>query len=236
MFTDMARDKGYGVLYGGYDQGVYTLPEAFVAAYEALAAEVAKGPGRTDPNEVAHLEHRAAATVAYGAGDQVITGHLRPALDRHLAGFTADVATLGGWAERSEPTSELLYQPEAVREAFLRHIATGQWYGAIRAAYRVLRRPDCADPAGVDSLLAEVANIADILPNWTAIGQHTSRGFNAPPWQGTAAHLRLGWLVRAGARIWLPTTVEHNQAWTRWQQTRIDAARKPAGSQHAARV
>lgn len=194
----------YRGLYAGYENKIYTLPAAFVKPYEKLATGV----------DDAQLERQMGSSVAFGNGQQVIIDHLQPALAERIATFTTDVIALGRYAEMGQPDIQMLREPQEVRDAYLRHIETGSWYGQLRAAWRLLRRDSQPGPLGCDSLLAEISNPLEVLgEGWQAIGQHLRGRFVRTPWEGTADWLRLGWLVRAGGRVWLPTAGEQARAY-----------------------
>jgi hypothetical protein len=224
-------------LYAGYQAGLYTLPDVLVGAYELLADAQTRLRDRDPaitPAQVQRLHERAAKLVAYGNGDQVITDHLQPALTRLMEPFIEDVNTLGQYAGHANLTPDLVKESDEVRDAYARYLRAGDWYAPLRQAWRRCRGGQpCDDPRGVDSLLAEFANLPDLYARWDVIGAVVNGGLVIAPWQGSADYLRLAWAVRAGATVWLPTTAQQSQAYRTHTRPTTPAS---AGSTHTERL
>jgi hypothetical protein len=223
VYQQQLEQAGYRTLYYGHEAGIYNLPDEWIQSYQALDEGA-------DGRPAAATWH-ALTSATNGSGTEsgassLILNSIQPALVERLATFVADVALLGPYAELSDLTGaqagELLSAGPAVAEAYQRHLQTHSWYQHLRGAWTLLRQREqltVADPGDRESLLSEVANAPEVLPeNWRNIGQWTARGFTPPPWPGTAAHLRLGWIIRAGGKVWAPTTQQHNDAWNSYVQ------------------
>jgi hypothetical protein len=219
-------------LYAGYQAELYTLPTELVDAYERFATAQAQlhdgEPGYTQ-TKVDRLAEKAARLTAYGNADQIITEHLQPALDRQLSPFVDDVHTLGSFAGHANLTPDLVNASDEVRTAFTRYQRVGDWYAPLRAAWRWLRRSTPTDdPRGVDSHLAEFANLPALYTRWNQIGAAVNNGIIIAPWQGSADYLRLAWAVKVGARVWLPTAAQQSKAYQ--DATRPTAPTHPSSS------
>jgi hypothetical protein len=230
--TDMRAQLegcGYSSLQYGHEAGIYRLPDEWVETYREL---IDGAQSRTADK----LFHTLAAMTSGPGIEQgasaLILRTVQPALAERMATFVADVELLGPYAEFAElsgsQAGELLAAGPDVAAAFARHLQTSQWYQLIRSAWLLLRQREVMnadDPRGTDSLLAEVENAPHVLPDtWRSVGNWTARGFAAPPWTGTAASLRLGWIVRAGGKVWAPTTAQHNEAWARHAPPKVHQA------------
>jgi hypothetical protein len=211
------QECGLATVHYGHTIGAYHLPDQWIEAYEAVDARPQGRPAEKAWHELTSMTTGSGLEAGASA---LIVGSLQPALAEMMSVFTADVQALGAFAEMAELTAaqagELLAMGGDVAEAWNRHQQFDSKYVHLRNAWVVLRGREfwhCADPRGVDSLLSEVSNAPDVVPDtWRTLGTWGARGFTAPPWVGSVPHLRLGWIVRNGGRIWAPTAVQQSAA------------------------
>lgn len=225
-----AHRLGLEALRGAERDGLHTLPDGFADAYDALMALPDQTPPAVDYQAGSWERQKAEAERDdwYTARDaqaaelwrrannalqpfgRTIEQHIGPALDARLEQFRADVATLGPHAGKVAPDDAVVAEATAFRpfgEAWARYAATPAWYLRLRQSWAVLRERDEAggvpDPLGTDSILAEVANAAQIRPDdWRNL--RISWG---NPW-GHAAHARLVAILRDGGRVWMPSAAQ----------------------------
>lgn len=144
--------------------------------------------------------------------EDLIRDALQPHFNRLVTQFRADVELLG---ERvAGPEIDLLTASEDERLAYVRLSNFASPYMTYRATWTALRTAGQAvaitnDPLGLDSPLAEVANLPDLLPNWRDFGSGVG------PWAGGELHIKLAWIVSHGGVLWVPTAQEQNEAWAR---------------------
>lgn len=214
----------------GARAGHYTMPAEMLAGYDQLQQLLTDGKRTTSwgRKEWASkdLEREAedlALRLSRMATTALITEHLQPALAARLDRFRTVRHAAGKYAHSNGPSLDMLTEPDDVRAAILElHTAT-QWYGALRTAWSDLRRdPEyvynrdrITDPLGKRSPLAEVRNIAVVVPNWRELAHIAGAVW---PWGADVLHLKLGWLLDHGAEVWLPTEDQQNAEYRRLRQ------------------
>lgn len=213
-----ANRRGVGSLVHAARAGWHTLPQDLVDDYTNLEALAAQYGTPEDPNpEVTEqlaqvVTDRLIAATAGGAADALIVGYVRPALNQFLTDFLADVEKAGAYA--TEPTGSALHGASAAaQQAHTRLVESPLRWTSIRTSWRVLRGLSMsvtADPAGLDSLHAEVANIYELRSVWDPTSPASRL---ASPWKEGVFHLRLKWLLDHDAEIWAPTATEQTEAW-----------------------
>ncbi|MFD5673679.1 hypothetical protein [Streptomyces sp. NPDC127040] len=211
------KQHGIAGLVTAAREGVHTLPQEIIddyAALEAIEAEHTDRHGRiSDPQAVQaadRLAERLGRAKAWGNANALLVGHVQPALTAFLADLAADLKTAGRHAVQPGATIDMLTEPDDVRAAIVRLHSAITVYGRLRASWEILRRgTQTTDPLGLNSPLAEIGNLPDLVPDW----QPAYYGRAPWPWQSTVFHVRMGWLLANGAHIWLPTPAEQEAAW-----------------------
>lgn len=229
---EVLHNTGVTALVANANRRVHTLPDGMVEEYadlEQLVTEHTDRWGRVqlDDDQRRALDRRMttlANTISYGSADQVITDHLQPALAAFLDQVHADLTTAGRHALNPAVTVDMLDEPDDVRAAIVRLHSITPTYGALRTSWEICRNRSTsiqnADPLGIRSPLAEVANLPDLFADW----EPAHHGRTPWPWATQVLHVKVGWLVANGARIWLPTTAEQNAAWHRYHRPATTAA------------
>lgn len=225
---------GITALLASAARGVHTLPDGIADNYAKLQEVLDDNSDRFGnlqgwqaEKAAAELMQKIYSSVAGGLADAVIRDHLRPALDRYLDNFRANMETAGQYAVSTD-VGALLSQPDDVRQAHINLVDSYADYHALRAAWEICRKRNAGDmsgtgtidPDGLRSTLAEIRNIGDIFPDW----HYAYAGRKPWPWNGTAHHVRLHWLLTNGAELWLPTGQEQNEVWQKHNPGRRVAA------------
>lgn len=213
------KTNGIAHLVEAARRGSHTLPQSMLDDYaelEALAAEHADRRGQVSDaaaiKQADKLTERLLAAKAWGNATTLLVDHVQPALDTFLAQLAADLKTAGRHADQPGATVDMLDEPDDVRAAIIRLHGALVPYGHLRASWQILRRVpaiEVHDPMGLNSPLAEVGNLPDIVPDWEA----AYHGRKPWPWPSTVFHIRMKWLLSHGAVVWLPTEAEHEDAW-----------------------
>jgi hypothetical protein len=203
-------------------RGDFTLPAAILDGYAELEKHLdehtdhrGEFESNTADKEAQRMCDALMRVPAWGGANSILTEHLQPALEDLIAHFKDDMAACGKFIHQPSPSVDMLNAPEDVRLGYLHASNAQTQYGSLRAAWQTLRRWDshhCHDPLGVRSPLAEVANLPDLFADW----ELASNGRTPWPWTSNAFHVRLAWLLDNDAQVWLPTTQEHNTAWSRY--------------------
>lgn len=222
--TQQLNDSGTTALVGHTRSGHHDLPQAMLddyAAVEEYLAQHTTDRGSLDLNAAGlrhaqDLAHKAMAHTAWNNGSTIITDYLQPALDKLLAQVKADRKTAATWAMQSAASIDMLDQSDDVRAAIVRLHSLIVPYGALRTSWEVCRRrittETTRDPLDVHSPLAEVANIPDLFTNW----ESASHARTPWPWPSNALHVKLGWLLDNGGKIWVPTPAQQTEAYHRY--------------------
>ncbi|MFD7786518.1 hypothetical protein ACFV4Q_26055 [Streptomyces nojiriensis] len=213
---DTLKQHGDHQLVTAARAGVHTLPQQILDDYTALEAHLdahTDSRGNLAPGAAKEADRLTDAIMrakAWGNAPQILVDHVQPALARFLDDLAADLKTAGRHAVQPGATIDMLDEPDHVRAAILRLHSAYPTYGHLRASWRVLRSDgDTVDPLGLTSPLAEVANLPDLVPDW----EPAHHGRTPWPWHTTVFHVRMGWLLDRGARLWLPTAAQQTEAW-----------------------
>lgn len=227
MFNEITQqldDSGTTALVAHARQGHHTLPQPLLddyAAVEDFLAQHTTDRGGLTLNAAGmrhadELAHKAMAHTAWGNSVTLITDHLQPALDKLLDQVRADRKAAAAYAMHPAPTLDMLQQNDDVRAAIVRLHSLMVPYGALRTSWEICRRRITTqvtrDPQDVHSPLAEVANIPDLFTNWES-ANHARTPW---PWPSTTLHVKLGWLLDNGGKIWLPTPDQQTEAYNRY--------------------
>lgn len=241
-YTDLRAHK----LVHAARNGVHTIPQALADDYDELLQLIKDGHETVSggylrwANRAAEQKAEAAAARLnrisnYGGVNGLIAEHIQPALAEYIAHFRTDWRTAGAHAARHGATIDMLSEPDDVRAAIVRLHEAPVRYGSLRNAYTDLRGglgvmqgdPNGGDPRGVGSILAEVRNINDLVPDWQTAGH---LGHSPWPWASHAVHVRLGWFVDNGAEFWAPTALEHNERYREITHVPAPIVFQPAGT------
>ncbi|MEV6835534.1 hypothetical protein AB0N17_13620 [Streptomyces sp. NPDC051133] len=226
------NDSGTTALLGNARFGYHTLPDAMLDDYAAVEQYLeAHRDGRSQVHlnakqqrEIEPMASKVIGFLAWGGANQVITQHLQPALAELLDQVRADRQTAAKYAMQETPSIDMLEQPDDVRAAIVRLHSLVPRYGALRTSWEICRRrsmQETSDPLGTLSPLAEVANIVDLHADW-----RKSHAGQAPwPWHSHNLHIKLGWLLDNGGKIWLPTADQQTEAYHRYHPQAITRAR-----------
>ncbi|XKK63924.1 hypothetical protein HFP71_16895 [Streptomyces sp. ARC32] len=186
LMTEVTR-RGIASLVQASRAGLHTLPAALLTDYtslETLATAYESDPQQDTADQAAVLSTKLVKATAGGAADALITGDIKTAID----GFLTDL-------QDSDPT------------------ATPVRWQSIRTSWRILRGRALQatnDPAGLDSLHAEVSNLVELGPAWQP---HSPHARYAAPWGEDTFEARLKWILTAGGDVWAPTASQQNTAW-----------------------
>lgn len=132
--------------------------------------------------------------------EQIVTDYLRPVHDRLVTAFEAAAAVLP-----EAPTTDVLMRaPDKVRKTWLSLDDTVSQHARLTSTAARLNRltPVQHDTSGE---FANLTNLVDIWPDWQ-IGL-------TPPWENTDPRLTRLSIIRAGGKMWLPTSAERDAAW-----------------------
>ncbi|WP_405524596.1 hypothetical protein OG426_16100 [Streptomyces canus] len=218
---------GIPLLLGAANNGVHTLPDGLTDVHTQLLdyiEEHADHRNRIDqPKEeraIGRMLQQLGGATAFGNAEDIIIDHLQPSLDRFLIEFRETADAAGKYAQLGyQDGSGLLTETDDVRKAYIKLTELFPKYSALRASWLHLRPKatgDTIDPMGLNSPLAEVANLPDLVPNWQMAAAH-----RAPwPWPANVFHVRMGWLLDHDAHIWLPTRQEQDQVWQQYNPGR----------------
>ncbi|MGW0169195.1 hypothetical protein ACWDWT_29080 [Streptomyces sp. NPDC003343] len=218
------NDTGVTSLVGAARSGYHTLPEGLVDEYTAVERFVADhtdqwNQTRLDDAQARELAGRANALmvqVAYGSAEEILTEHLQPALDELIDQVRADRKTVGRYANEAAPSIAMLEESDKVREALVRLHSLVPTYGALRTSWEICRKRsfrEASDPLGLRSPLTEVANMPELFADW----EPATHGRTPWPWSANALHIKLGWILDNGGRIWLPTADQQTDAYNRYR-------------------
>ncbi|MFM9790152.1 hypothetical protein [Streptomyces turgidiscabies] len=217
---------GIPLLLGAANNGVHTVPDGISDPYAQLMDFIEEHADRynridnpKDERTVARMLQQLGAATAFGNAEAIIIEHLQPALDRFLVELRDTITAAGKYAALGyQDGSGLLTETDEVRHAYIKLTELYPKYGALRASWQHLRgkNSDSIDPMGLNSPLAEVANLPDIVDNWVL----AAAGRTPWPWPATVFHVRMNWLLSHGARIWLPTRIEQDQVWQQYNPGR----------------
>lgn len=211
-----ATQRGIASLVEASRAGWHTLPQAILDDYatlESLAADYETNPQPGTAEEAAAVTDALVTATEGGAASALITDHIRPGLEAFLTDFTNDVTAAGAFATEPGPTPPMLEAPDSVQQAYTRLYEAPVRWQSIRSSWQILRGRSLmrtADPAGLDSVHAEVANTLAMRPLWDP---NSPSGKLASPWHHGTFHVRLAWLLANGAEIWAPTATEQTIAW-----------------------
>lgn len=222
--------SGIAALMGSATRGIHTLPDSIADDYAKLQEVLDENSDRFGNLQGWQAEKAASellgkiyATVYGGNATAVINEHLKPALDRYLDEFRADIDAAGQYAVSTD-IGALLSQPDTIRQAYLNLADSHATYHSLRASWEICRKRSIdggtIDPDGLASPLAEVANLPDLFADWQ-LAFHSRKPW---PWDATAHHVRMHWLLTNGAEIWLPTGQEQNAAWQKHNPNRRSLA------------
>ncbi|MQY32596.1 hypothetical protein SRB17_05500 [Streptomyces sp. RB17] len=217
------NDSGTTALAGNARFGYHTMPDEFLEHYAAAEEYLeAHRDGRNQIHlnakqqlEVEPMANKAIGFLAWGGADQVITEHLQPALAELLDQVRADRKTAARYAMQESPSINMLEEDEDVRAAIVRLHSLVPRYGALRASWEICRRRamrETADPLQLLSPLAEVGNLPDLFSDW----EKARHGAAPWPWHSHVLHIKLGWLLDNGGKIWLPTCAQQDEAYHRY--------------------
>lgn len=144
---------------------------------------------------VEHAQERVVGAAQTHA-EEIITKHLRPALEEVLAVVRKHAPAAGNipW----DDFDKAMEAPEPEREAYLAVRAAQQRYSALRGAQEVCYWLTVGDNEGTQRF-SEIRNLHEVWPSY-AFRQPS----NIPPWP-TNPMARLVWLVTSGAKPWMPT-------------------------------
>ncbi len=136
---------------------------------------------------------------AQGLAEEILTQHLRPALEEVLAVVRKHAPAAGNipW----DDFDKAMEAPEPEREAYLAVRAAQKRYSALRGAQEVCYWLTVGENEGTQRL-SEIRNLHEVWPSY-AFRQPS----NIPPWP-TNPMARLVWLVTSGAKPWMPTYEE----------------------------
>lgn len=220
--TSTLHESGITTLVGNVRFGYHTLPDGMVDDYTELEEYIAEHTdkwGSTDQVDVMRTAQKMAdkvsGYVAYGGATAVLVEHLQPSMERLLKDVRADIKAAGRHAFATGATMDMLTEPDDVRAAIVRLSNLHPRYSALRRSWEILRRPrsdDTIDPLGLNSPLAEVANLPDIFSDW----EKATHGRAPWPWHATTISVKLAWLLDNGGEVWLPTAIEQNNVWKRY--------------------
>jgi hypothetical protein len=211
-------------------RGIHTLPDGIADNYASLLEVLDKNSDRFGwiqgwqaEKAATDLMQKMYAAIAFGNADVVINEHLKPALVRYLDEFRINMQTAGEYAVSTD-IGALLSQPDDVRQAHIKLMDSHGDYAALRASWEICRKRNAGgmngtstiDPMDLASPLAEVRNLPDLVSDWQ-LAYHARKPW---PWNGTAHHIRLVWLLNHGADVWLPTGLEQNETWQRYNPGR----------------
>lgn len=226
---DLAAHGMTGLM-GAAARGIHTLPDGIADNYTRLQEVLDENSDRFGNLQGWQAEKTASellgnmnALVYGGNADILITEHLKPALVRYLDEFRTNMNTAGQYAV-SIDIGALLSQPDDVRQAHIKLADSYSDYQALRSSWEACRKRSAfdydgsgtIDPDGLASPLAEVANMPDVFADWQ-LAFHSRKPW---PWNGSAHHVRMHWLLTNGAEIWLPTGQEQDAAWQKYNPNR----------------
>ncbi|WP_416978668.1 hypothetical protein [Streptomyces sp. T028] len=237
-YADNYRETLAHLLVHSARTGLHTIPQALADDYDELMQAVEDGQGGTgrwlNLEAEQHAEKPAKRIwrlAPYGGQAGIITDHIAPAIRQTLDDLRSSLATAGPWGRQITPSLAMLELPDETRAAIVRVHTACEQYDRLRRVWAALRgggRHDrsagmtSADPRGSDSILGEVRNINDVVPAWRWAG---TPGNEPWPWNGTASHPRLCWLLDNGAEFWTPTADQHNALWRLLEEADREARR-----------
>lgn len=156
---------------------------------------------RSQVLERAHSETAAELLgLIHDHADAIITDYLRPVFDRLVAAFTVAASVL----PESPSVDALMRAPDKVRKAWLGLDDDVSRHARITSTALRLNRlsPVVHD---VEGEFASLTNVRDIWPDY-GVGR-------TPPWENPDPRLVRLSIIRAGGKMWLPTTRERDDAW-----------------------
>ncbi|NNN36064.1 hypothetical protein HLK59_38030 [Streptomyces sp. S3(2020)] len=213
--TDATR-HGISSLVQAARAGWHTLPQTLLDDFttlETLATQYENDPQPGTATQAAELTAQMRTATRGGNADQLITQHIQPALTQFLTDFQSDATAAGQYAAAPKPTLAMLEEPDSIQQAYTRLAESTLRWTSIRTSWRILRGLSLApiqDPAGLDSIHAEIGNTLTLRPIWDP---HSPYSRLASPWGEGVFHLRLKWLLDHDAQVWAPTATEQTTSW-----------------------
>ena len=182
------------------------LPDT--AAIQSARARAIEANDRHDiiTHATLGLTSRLGSEIA-AAGDEIITSHLRPALEALIAEMTATLAITGEYND--EPASALTASTK-VRTAFAALPGLRAGFDMLGSARRVIETCGYRPVKDVDNEFGQIRNVNELRT--PGLRQHGAK----PPW----AEGGVSWLIRNGGQLWMPTADEQD---ARWQEVYGDA-------------
>jgi hypothetical protein len=194
------------------------LPTGWVADLrEAQDTQVRAGTEAAVLDEALGLAENQLVRAVDDLADEVITDHLRPVLEDIIAKIRKATASAGDvpW----EMPRLLARAPKNVRDAFAAVEEEAERYSVIRRAQFTLHLVTADVEENAWSLMSEIRNLPLLWP------QYASRmPAIAPPWPKDR-NARMVWLTRPEVEVWMPTSVDLNDAYTAYARPRQNAPR-----------
>ncbi len=182
------------------------LPKGWVADLRAAQdTQVRAGTEAAVLDEALGLAENQLVRAVDDLADEVITGHLRPVLADILAKIRKATQSAGDvpW----EMPRLLARAPKNVRDAFASVEEEAERYSVIRRAQFTCHLVTAAVEEDAWFLMSEIRNLPLLWP------QYASRvPAIAPPWPKDG-NARMVWLTRPEVEVWMPTTVDLNDAY-----------------------
>lgn len=175
----------------------------------AQEAQIRAGAEYAVLGEAVGLAESLLVRVINSSADELITDNLRPAMDEVLDGVRKAIEAAKG-DPTTLPPRALARADKPVRDAFVVIEEAAERYGLIRSAQTAIQSVTGDVDADAWALFAEFKNLPALWPNfaWRQPG-------NVPPWPREAAP-RMVWLLRPEVGVWMPTSVECNDAYTQY--------------------
>ena len=162
------------------------------------------------------------------AAEEIVTGHLRPALEQLMA-KAANFETKLRDVRLEVTDASMLTASKAQQDAWVELKTLAERYVEIRAGRQTLK--DIGYKPGIDGddggLFEEFENFDDLWPQyggWTAATQKA-------PWPSERTN-RLIWIVRSEARPWMPTVAEQNEAYAAYVPRNKERVNRQLGGGH----